>query len=186
MKEARETRMDNRKIYGCEHVGTGLCLFIRMFVLFAHSFVNVLHFVSFYLRSFVRVSEWVCYVDAMSLSFVWSENAAVSYDRNEKFVIQLNTHKHTRIVWLLSAEQKKAADAKTKSNMKFHWPSKSQKWKMNCARWVRGAHGIFMAFVSANHIRKCVCSNCLIASLPACLHMACQIRAHQMHIFTSF
>lgn len=157
MKEARETRMDNRKIYGCEHVRTGLCLFIRMFVLFAHSFVNVLHFVLFYLRSFVRVSEWVCYVDAMSLSFVWSENAAVSYDRNEKFVIQLNTHKHTRIVWLLSAEQKKSGWRKDKVKYEISLAFKITKMKNElCAMSTRSTWHFHGLCVSKSHKEVCL------------------------------
>lgn len=176
MKEARETRMDNRKIYGCEHVGTGLCLFSRMFVLFAHSFVNVLHFVSFrfILSSVVRSSEWVSVLRWRDVVVICVIRKCRCFLRSKWEICHpvKHTQTHTHRVTLERGTKKKAADAKTKSNMKFHWPSKSQKWKMNCARWVRGAHGIFMAFVSANHIRKCVCSNCLIASLPACIWLA--------------
>lgn len=136
-----------------------VCSFACSFCSLIHSsmcFISF-HFVLFYLRSFVRVSEWVCYVDAMSLSFVWSENAAVSYDRNEKFVIQLNTHKHTRIVWLLSAEQKKSGWRKDKVKYEISLAFKITKMKNElCAMSTRSTWHFHGLCVSKSHKEVCL------------------------------
>lgn len=107
-----------------------VCSFAYSFCSFTHSSIRVCCCCFFCISSFYLSSSsfFVLVTLTRCRCHLRSENAAVSYDRNEKFVIQLNAfnvHTHTRNVWL---ERKKKPDAhNTESNMKFHWPSKSQK-----------------------------------------------------------
>lgn len=154
------------------------------------SFVNVFHFISFhfiYRRSFVTFllspCVWVCYVTLPRCRcHLWSENAAVSYDRNEKFVIQLNTRTSCDS-WVRARAGWRKDRVKYEISLAFKITG--EKWKMNCAMCVRMStwhfHGLC---VSKSHKEVCL-PNCLIASQPACLHTLAKY-AHQMHIFTSF